>query len=78
LSGLIWVLELHLEGRVPNSLIMRREFISLPALRIAIMENPGRRFIVIPPVSMTAGDRTALLNMRADGIDIEMMGTSPW
>ena len=72
MSGSNWVLELHIEQRVPNSLIMRREFSGLPALRISIMQNRGRRFIITPPASMTAGDRTALLNMRADGFNIEI------
>ena len=72
MSGSNWVLELHIEQRVPNSLIMRREFSGVPALRISIMQNRGRRFIITPPASMTAGDRTALLNMRADGFNIEI------
>ena len=72
MSGSNWVLELHIEQRVLNSLIMRREFSGLPALRISIMQNRGRRFIITPPASMTAGDRTALLNMRADGFNIEI------
>ena len=72
MSGSNWVLELHIKQRVSNSLIMRREFSGLPALRISIMQNRGRRFIITPPASMTAGDRTALLNMRADGFNIEI------
>ncbi|MBR1157037.1 hypothetical protein [Bradyrhizobium sp. JYMT SZCCT0428] len=66
------MIELHVEQRSPNSLIMRREFSGLPALRIAIMKNRERRFTITPPASMTAGDRTALLNMRADGFNIEI------
>ena len=71
MSGTNWVLELHIEQRAPNSLIMRREFNDLQALRVSIIQNRGRRFIITPPASMTAGDRTALLNMRADGFNVE-------
>lgn len=74
LSGVVWELELHVKERVPNSLILKRKFGGLPASRLAILENRGRRFIITPPASMTAGDRTALLNMRADGFDIEIRG----
>ena len=71
MSGSNWVLELHIEQRATNSLIMRREFNDLQALRVSIIQNRGRRFIITPPASMTAGDRTALLNMRAEGFNIE-------
>jgi len=71
------VLELHVEERVPNSLIMKREFSGLPALRLAIMENHGRRFIVTPPASMTADARIGLLNMRTDGFNIEIKYWAP-
>ncbi len=72
MNGSNWVLELHVEQRSPNSLIMRREFSGLPALRIAVIKNRERRFIITPPASMTAGDRIALLNMRAAGFNIEI------
>jgi hypothetical protein len=68
----VWILELHIEKRSANSLIMKREFRHLPALQLAIMENRGRSYVIVPPPSMTAGDRTALLDMRANGFEIEI------
>ena len=53
-----------------RSLIARLEFDGVPALRTAIVENRGRMFIVRVPEGATGADRTALLDLRAQGYDI--------
>lgn len=65
-----WVLEIHHEQKVENSLIATQELDNLPLLRIVLVQNRGRKFIVRPPVHATAKETKTILDLRAQGFDI--------
>lgn len=65
-----WVLEIHHEQKDENSLIATQELDNLPLLRIVLVQNRGRKFIVRPPVDATAKETKTLLDLRAQGFDI--------
>lgn len=69
----LWRLAIYSEPSEHNSLLATREFADLPALRLALIENRGRqRLVITPPSTMTAADRTTLLDMRSQGFNIQI------
>lgn len=67
-----WTLEIYRLASDPRSLLATHEFNSLASLRITIVENPGKKFVVGLPAHATAADRNTLLDLRAQGFDIVM------
>ena len=70
-----WLLEIY-RANGGRDLIATMQFESLPQLRIAVMENRGKRFILKLPSHASAADRIALLDLRAQGFDIAIRAAS--
>ena len=66
-----WLLEIY-GANGGRDLIATMLFESLPPLRIAVVENRGKRFIVELPSQASAADRIALLDLRAQGFNIAL------
>jgi hypothetical protein len=64
-----WILEIFQIGGGSDRTAML-EFGSLPLLRVALAEHPGKKFFVTMPDGVTPGDRNALLDLRSQGFDI--------
>jgi len=67
-----WRLEIYNPDEASNSPVATCEFNSLASLRITIVENPGRKFVVELPAHATAADRNTLLDLRSQGFDIAL------
>ena len=65
-----WRLEIYRPEGGLKSPVALYEFHSLASLRITIIENRGRTFVVRAPVRVTPDDRKTLLDLRAQGFDI--------
>ena len=66
-----WLLEIY-RANGDRDLIATMQFESFPLLRIAVVENRGKSFIVEPPSQASAADRIALLDLRAQGFNIAL------
>jgi hypothetical protein len=67
-----WVLEIYLRDGPMKSPISTLEFDDLPSLRIAVVQNRERAFIVREPSHAGPGDRATLLDLRAQGFNIAL------
>ena len=71
MSGNKWILEVYLVRTASEDHpVITLEFENLPQLRIALTNMPDHKYIVEMPASVTAADRIALLDLRAQGFDI--------
>ena len=48
------------------------EFKTLRELQVAIVKDCGKKFVIKPPMYVSAADRNTLLDLRAQGFDIAM------
>jgi hypothetical protein len=67
-----WHLEIYRQQGTNEALISAHDFHNLVSLRIAITENRGSRFVVREPDQATPKDRITLLDMRAQGFNIQI------
>jgi hypothetical protein len=67
-----WRLEIYRQQGNNEALISTHDFHSLVSLRIAIIENRGRSFVVREPENAKAQDRVTLLDLRAQGFNIQI------
>ena len=72
MSREMWGLEIYRQQGNTDALVATHDFHSLISLRIAIIENRGRSFVVREPAHATPQDRVTLLDLRAQGFDIKI------
>jgi hypothetical protein len=66
----MWKLDIYED--YSRSPVATKEFGGIAELRIALVENAGKQFVIKPPAHTTAADRNALLDLRGQGFDIAM------
>lgn len=68
-----WLLEIHDKTAGTGSLISSHEFDTFPSLRLKMVENRGRAFVVRAPTHASQGDFISLLDLRSQGFKIEQL-----
>jgi hypothetical protein len=66
-----WTLQIHDEKNEWNSIIAIYEFDNFPSLRLKMVQNRGRTFLVRPPDCATAIETAGLLDLRSQGFNIK-------
>jgi hypothetical protein len=66
-----WRLEIHDETKGSGSILSFFEFDDFPSLRLKIVENRGRTFLVRAPDQADQIELTGLLDLRSQGFRIE-------
>ncbi len=66
-----WRLEIHDETKGSGSILSFFEFDDFPSLRLKIVENRGRAFLVRPPSQASQTELTGLLDLRSQGFNVE-------
>jgi hypothetical protein len=66
-----WKLEIHDETKGRGSIVAFFEFDDFPSLRLKIVENRGRAFLVRPPSLASQTDLAGLLDLRSQGFNVE-------
>ena len=72
MSRKMWELDIYRQQGNTDALVATHDFHNLISLRIAIIENRGRSFVVREPLHATTQDRITLLDLRAQGFDIKI------
>jgi hypothetical protein len=65
-----WILEVYRATSAGDDHVITLKFESLLQLRLALIGIRDHKFIAQLPAYATAADRSALLDMRAQGLDI--------
>jgi hypothetical protein len=66
-----WRLEIHDATKGRRSILSFFEFDDFPPLRLKIVENRGRAFLVKPPDQANQIELSGLLDLRSQGFNIE-------
>ena len=66
-----WRLEIHDEKEGRGSILASFEFDDFPSLRLKVVENRGRTFLVRAPDDANQLDLTGLLDLRGQGFNIK-------
>jgi hypothetical protein len=69
--SLKWRLEIHDETKGRGSILSFFEFDDFPSLRLKIVENRGRAFLVRPPDQANQTELASLLDLRGQGFNVE-------
>lgn len=72
-AGDRWVLEIY-RAQGGGEHIATVEFETFRLLQVAIVKDLCKKFVVEPPSRVSAADRITLLDLRAQGFDIEIRG----
>ena len=64
-------MEIHDETKGRGSILSFFEFDDFPSLRLKIVENRGRPFLVKPPDQANQTELTGLLDLRSQGFNVE-------
>ena len=72
MSREMWELGIYRQQGNTDALVATHDFHNLISLRIAVIENRGRSFVVREPLHATPQDRITLLDLRAQGFDIKI------
>jgi hypothetical protein len=64
-------LEIHDETKGRGSILSFFEFDDFPSLRLKIVENRGRAFLVKPPDQADQIELAGLLDLRGQGFNVE-------
>jgi hypothetical protein len=66
-----WRLEIHDVKKGPRSILALFEFDDFPSLRLKMVENRGRAFLVRPPDQANQFELVGLLDLRSQGFNVE-------
>jgi hypothetical protein len=66
-----WRLEIHDETKESGSILSFLEFDDFPSLRLKIVENRGRTFLVRPPDHANQLELAGLVDLRGQGFNIK-------
>jgi hypothetical protein len=69
--SLKWRLEIHDETKGRGSILSFFEFDDFPSLRLKIVENRGRAFLVRSPDQANQTELASLLDLRGQGFNVE-------